>query len=204
METVKLKTSPGDDFEKVAKDAKTIAINQNVDVEFDFNGIICKVYIKTDLKYLYRDYLNAHLMNWKTVGDLCFDEYPPDLKAQLKVKQDESSERQRLKTEAYRKKEAEEKKQFQKLIKGIEFKVKDQKTYDDWKAKNTDGYGSLIFEYAENWAKMLQTKLESKDLEKLIEDFDLQPNYLNITGYQHKMAKDILKECWFYGDKLKE
>ncbi len=200
MKIVKIEASIGSDINNVAKDAKKQAIKESVIVEFDFNGIICKVSKKTNIDYLLRDYVNAHLMKWKTIEGLV--EYSEKLKSEIKLKNEEQLEKSRLETIAYRKKEAEEKLDFQKIIEGVEFKVKDQKYYDDWKGKNKDGYSSVIFEYAENWAKMLQTKLPTNSLRELVEDFDLQPNYLGITGFQHGAAKRILEECWVHGSAL--
>jgi hypothetical protein len=204
MRTIKLETSLGNTIGKVAENAKLKAIEENAIVEFDFNEIVCKVSANTNTDHLVRDYMNAHLMDWKTIGYNCFKEYPTDLKKQIADKQQERKLRHDKEMKAYRQKEADDKKAFQKLIEGVDFKVKDQKAYDSWKAKNTDGYGAVIFEYAENWAKMLQTKLETKPLIELVEDFDLQPNYLGISGFQHGASKQILRECWFYGNELKK
>ncbi|MCG8894768.1 hypothetical protein G1K97_13490 [Tenacibaculum finnmarkense] len=196
MKTIKIEAGLGYNIKDVVEKAKFKAIEENVIIEFDFNGILCKVSEKTNIDYLLRDYSNAHLMEWKTINGL--KEYSEKLKTDIKTKQEERAEKSRLETIAYRKKEAEEKETFQKLIKGIEFKVKNQKEYNDWKDKNKDGYSACIFEYAENWGKMLQTKLPNDNISLLMEDFDLQPNYLGITGFQHGAATQILKKCWAY------
>jgi hypothetical protein len=196
MKTIKLESSLGSSIDTFSKKVKEQAVNENVIIEFDFNGILCRVSKNTNIDYLLRDYGNAHLMKWKTISGLT--EYSEELKSEIKTKQEEQAEKSRLETIAYRKKEAEEKEAFHKLVKDVDFKVKDEKEYKEWKDKNKDGYSACIFEYAENWGKMLQTKLPNDNLSLLMEDFDLQPNYLGITGFQHGAATQILKKCWAY------
>lgn len=38
-------------------------------------------------------------------------------------------------------------------------KLNDIKAYEDWKAKNTDGYGACVFRYLECWANMMEEEM---------------------------------------------
>jgi len=90
-------------------------------------------------------------------------------------------------------------------------KVLDQSIYDDWKAKNTDGYGSACFRFAENWANKLEAEIDKqsgKPVPTVIEEF--AKKYFHdaddegITGFMYGMAVSILSHCWIYGKELRE
>ena len=201
MREIEIKTFAGNHINSVVEEAKVIAIENIAVVVFDFNGILCKVSTGTNAINLIRDYGNAHLMGWKTIGPICL-EYSESLKEDMRIKIEDSAKKAKLERVAYNKKIAEEKRDFQKLIDGVEFKTIDKARYADWKTNNADGYGAVIFEYAENWGKMLQLKLGTKPLKELVEDFNLQPNYLNISGFQHGASTQILKKCWLFGKDM--
>jgi hypothetical protein len=69
--TFKMKTYAGNSFDTVALEAKKMAIEKDAIIKFDFNGILCKVNEFTDLGFLWKDYSNAHLMEWEIVGPNC-------------------------------------------------------------------------------------------------------------------------------------
>src|SRR3954462_12492042 len=95
----KLQTGGGDMFQTVAEKAKRIATSRNCTVEFDFNGILCLVDKETHLDSLYRDYQNAHIMEWKTGGAQCKMWYDADTEIELYTR--------KLKAATERKKEEE-------------------------------------------------------------------------------------------------
>lgn len=84
-------------------------------------------------------------------------------------------------------------------------KVKDVKIYEDWKAKNTDPYGSCIFRYSERWADLMERELENgvriKDVaEKLSHEADTE----GITGFMYGVSVNILSQCWIHGEELRK
>ncbi|UXQ89066.1 hypothetical protein Thu_223 [Bacillus phage Thurquoise] len=84
-------------------------------------------------------------------------------------------------------------------------KVVDEKVYEDWKAKNTDGYGSGIFRYVEKWANLMEAEINKgakvKDIaQKLSHDADTE----GITGFMYGAAVSILSQCWVHGEELKK
>ncbi|AMO25884.1 hypothetical protein Blue_061 [Bacillus phage Deep Blue] len=84
-------------------------------------------------------------------------------------------------------------------------KVVDEKVYEDWKAKNTDGYGSGIFRYVEKWANLMEAEINKgakvKDIaQKLSHDADTE----GITGFMYGAAVSILSQCWEHGGELKK
>jgi len=204
MEIEKLDVNLGYTFNVVADKAKRRAFKKNIIVEFDFNNIICQVSSDTNLKNLERDYSNAHLLGWEIIGHNCVDEYSKELKNEITTAKVLKKEYHDIQLEKLRKKETEDENSFDKLIKGIEFEIEDKEQYNYWKSKNTDPYGNVCFKYAEKWGRRLQLEMKGNyDLEELIRNFDLQPNFMGITGFQHSAAQSILRQSWFYGDELK-
>jgi hypothetical protein len=234
MENIKLETGCGDWFENVAKKAKSMAISAEIRlalqvmlhcphgtetkkqiVEFDFNDVKCLVNQDTNLDWLYKDYCNAHIMEWKEVGPDCKETYKPDVQAELLKRRAAQEEQQRLNDIAWRAKDAENKRQFEEKIKGIKFLVVKKKKYEEWKKTNQNdgtGYGAMIFEYAEGWAKVMQKEfaernIENPDVASMIAHADNCSKLLDfygITGFMYGAAVAILSQHWKYGEALRK
>jgi hypothetical protein len=220
MKTITIKTYGGDRFETVAKNAQLTAINDNCIAEFEFNGVQCLVDSNTNLDWLWRDYNNAHRMEWKTVGTDCLPEYPAEVqkeldrrnkKAEQKAKKEldrrnkKAEQKAKKESDAYNKKANSEKALFDKKTTGIKIDLLDQKAWDDWKVKNTDGYGNAIFEYAEGWAKLMQIEIsKGKSIIQCAEQTSFQLGFLGITGFMYGAAVAILSQCWRHGEELRK
>lgn len=84
-------------------------------------------------------------------------------------------------------------------------RVVDTEVYENWKAKNTDGYGMCIFRYAEKWANLMEAEINKgakvKDVaQKLSHDADTE----GITGFMYGASVGVLSHCWVYGGELKK
>lgn len=87
----------------------------------------------------------------------------------------------------------------------IIMKVKDQKVYDDWKAKNTDGYGMGIFRFAEKWANLMEEKIsEGKSVKDIADKTSNEADTEGITGFMYGAAVSILAQCWEHGEELRK
>lgn len=201
----KLDTSAGNNFSTVAEKAKQIATDKNVKVEFEFNGVTCLVSKDTNLDWLYRDYSNSWTMDWKVVGADCLPAYEPEVQAEFE-RRTKLNEEKRAKQEAeYRAKEEKERAALTEKTEGVEIELSDVDGWNDWKAKNTDGYGAAIFEYAENWAKLMQVEMKSgKKLVECAEPTSFQLGFLGITGFMYGAAVSILAKCWKHGEDLRK
>ena len=83
-------------------------------------------------------------------------------------------------------------------------KVKNIQAYEEWKANNTDPYGSAIFRYAERWADMMEEKIVNGErIEDVAEKLSFKANEECITGFMYGCAVTILSECWIYGEELR-
>lgn len=205
MKTIQIEAGPGTHFNKASQQAKEAVGNDKEKVaEFDFNGITCLVDYQTNLEWLYRDYCNAHRMEWKVVGPHCTATYSNETMLEIDDRNRIASERQAKAHEAQRAKEAEEKRLFEEKTKGISVKWKDDQVYDDWKAKNTDPYGKACFEFAEDWAKLMHYYIDRGEIVKDCADkASHEVAFHSISGAQYGMAKAILYQCWVLGDALK-
>ena len=201
----------GDSFDKVSKKAKAIALGlHNPDgsrqnVEFEFNGVICVVSKDTDLELLYRDYCNAHTMDWKTVGADCVAEYSDEVKKELEKR--ERIAEKKAEAEAIKRQNAEDeqKSDFMDKTRNIEMEFSDKKAWDKGKKINSDGYGGAIYEYAEFWAKLMQVEMsKGKSLKDIAEKTSFELGFLGITGFMYGASVQILSQCWKHGEELRK
>jgi len=87
--------------------------------------------------------------------------------------------------------------------------IKDQKVYDDWKAKNTDGLGSYCFEWAEKIMNVLEKEIEEKKPEnpdhyarERMWKVSNECDSAGATGSMWGCTKSILFNCWKYGGEM--
>ncbi len=203
MEDIALKTMVGDDFKNTSKKAKTMATAKQ-NVQFDFNGILCVVSKKTNTEYLYRDYGNAHLMGWKTIGPDCVKTYPDDVSTQIETKTAEREERSRLRAIELRKEEDEKRTAFEAKIGGIEFDCINKELFDGIVSKNSDSYGAGIVSYATRWARLMQYEImNGQTVASTAKRASHEADIDGITGYMYGAAVSILSQCWAHGEELR-
>lgn len=205
MKNYKLETGCGNCFDNVSQRAKDIAIEKNIVVEFDFNGVKCLVDKNTNLDYLLRDYSNSWTMGWKTVGTKCVAKYDKETQAELERLTKISQERVAKEAEEYRKKEATNKAVFDEKIKGVRLELKNAAYWKESREANTDSYGSAALDYAEGWAKLMQVEIAKGN--RLIDIADTTSHelgFMGITGFMYGCAVNILSTCWIYGEELRK
>jgi len=85
-------------------------------------------------------------------------------------------------------------------------KIVDQSKYDDWKNKNMDDpYGAAIFNYAEAWANLMESKIAAGEaLESIAQQASRDADSEGITGFMYGMAVSVLSQCWEHGEKLRK
>ena len=83
-----------------------------------------------------------------------------------------------------------------------------QEMYVGWKAKNDDdGYGKACFDFAEQWATLMEEKLAAgatiaEVAEACMAEVNNRPGF-GITGYMYGMAVSILAKAWVHGEELR-
>lgn len=204
----KLNAGAGDQFSKVAEKAKEIAKEKGVIVEFDFNEITCLVSDKTVLDWLERDYMNAHIMEWKTIGDDCKMSYDHDTEIELRTRQLERAKRWKKQAEEQAKKDKAEEDIISEQTKGVEIEIVDGKEneYKEYVSKNSnDGYSRAVIDYSEQWAKLMQLEIaKGKTVKECAEPTQKGLGYLGITGFQYGCAVKGLAFFWKHGEDLRK
>lgn len=81
--------------------------------------------------------------------------------------------------------------------------------FDKWLEKNTDAYGRRVFTYARDWANIMEQIFDADtEREHQLKDIISKTSHFcdwdGITGAMYGMAMSILKNCWYYGDLLKD
>jgi hypothetical protein len=205
MGNYKLKTHVGYHIQNVAQQAKDFANENDLVVEFDFNGVQCLVNKQTNADFLVRDFLNAHRMDWKTVGPDCVEVYSPEVEAELARRTEAASIRAIAQRALRDKKDESERALVANTINGVEFAVENEVGYAACKANNTDGYGHGIFEYTEIWARLMQERMSRGDsLIDCAEPTSFMMGYMGITGFMYGAAVSILSKHWKYGELLRK
>lgn len=204
MKKVKLDTSAGDVFSRVAETAKKKATEENCQVEFEFNGVNCLVNSSTNLDWLYRDYSNSWTIGWKEVGPNCLESYPPELQETFDARTKEREEKQALERAEWEAKDKAEREACEREVKGIELEFKDKAGWDNSREVNNDGYGGAAMDYAEVWAKKMQLRISAGETVAECADYSqLGLGYLGITGFQFSCAVGILTQTWKHGEELR-
>lgn len=200
----KLNANAGGSFDVVALKAKRIATEKNVTVEFDFNGVTCLVDKDTNTDWLYRDYSNSWIMDWKVVGPNCLAEYGIKTKAEFEKRRAWEKEKSDALEKAYEIKQAKEKNNFDEKVKGVKLELSDVKGWNKSRKVNSDGYGSAALDYAEGWAKMMQIEIaKGKTIAECYDYSQKELGFLGITGFQFGCAVSILAQTWKHGEELR-
>lgn len=84
-------------------------------------------------------------------------------------------------------------------------KVINKKVWNEYVENNTDFYGKGIIEYAECWANLMETKIESGEkLEDIAYDTSLEADTEGITGFMYGAAVVVLYKVWEHGEQLRK
>ena len=203
---LKLETGCGDRFGTVAKKAQELAVMSCGNaVEFDFNGVLCVVDSETNLDWLFRDYCNAHTMNWETVGAKCVEQYDPAVQKELDKRTAEENAREEERRKKYKLKEEKERAEYEKSVAGVEMEFGNEQMWKDGLDKNVDPYGRCCYDYAEAWAKLMQVQIsKGKTVAQCAEKTSHQLSFFGITGFMYGCAVGILSSCWKHGEELRK
>ena len=72
-------------------------------------------------------------------------------------------------------------------------------------ANNPDAYGNRCFTYADEWAQLMEPKIEAGEkLEDIANKTSHDADTDGITGFMYGMAVSILSDVWIHGDELKQ
>ncbi len=205
MKTFKLESTPGEHIDACIKKAINVAKDKNMVVEFDFNGITILCDKDTFASCISRDYGNAHLMEWKTIGPDSPIEYDAELRVEIAQKKLDYEVKRLEQEKEFRRKDEQERDDFNELVKGVEVEFVNLDEYQKGKDKNTDPYGGAVYEYAEGWAKLMQIEIsKGKKVSDIAEETSFKLGFIGISGFMYGAAVSILSNFWKYGEELRE
>ncbi len=202
---ITLETLPGDNFVDVAKKAKAVAITEQSYVGFNFNGIECRVDEDTNLDWLWRDYSNAHTMDWDRVGPFCDAEYSPDVQAELERKHRKQEEEREARRKAYEIEENNARLALDAKLKGVNVLWKDIDVWNKSLEANADSdYGLAALEYAKSWAKLMQIEIANgRTVQECYQEVQSELDFIGITGFMYGCAVSVLSSAWNWGEELR-
>lgn len=208
METLKLHCYGGESFDGTAKKAKELSKEESQTVEFDFNGIQCLVSEKTVLEWLERDYMNAHTMDWKTIGPDCGMQYDCDTEIELYTRKLQRAKDRKKEMKESDKRDKEERANVDSLLDGILLAIVAGKEgeYAGYVAANSkDGYSRGVVDYAEYWAKLMQKEIATgRQVHEIADECQKPLGFLGITGFMYGCAVKALAHFWIHGEDLRK
>lgn len=201
----KLETGFGGSWNKVAEEAKVIAAEKNLIVEFEFNGVNCLVGKDTNLEWLWRDYTNSWLMGWKEVGHDCVEKYSSEVQSEYDKKKFLQDEKETEQHNAAKLKDDNQRAAYNEKTKGIEIELLDADSWKEYADKNQDPYGKCCVDYAESWAKLMQAAIgNGETIIQCAERTSHELGFYGITGFMYGAAVSMLSQCWKYGEELRK
>lgn len=202
---LRLDTMAGDTWNNVAEEALSKSKGSGRLVVFEFNQVDCYINPKTELELLWRDYSNAHLMEWKEVGPNCLSQYDNETQKELERRVKERAQRQAESQKKYEDKCKRERATFKEKTGGVDIDLIKPDEWKKCKESNSDPYGACAVEYAESWAKLMQVEIsKGNQLKDIAESTSHELGYLGITGFMYGCAVGILSQVWKHGEELRK
>ncbi len=203
-----LDPSIGNEITSTIKTAIADAKANGDECKFDFNGVTVVVSGASDPELIYRDWsrgLSGYLGNNPTIGP-----YPkPQLSdaekasdAEIKSANDKkAAERQA----EYAKKQAAKTITLQgALSMAGPIELIDEKTWNKCKEKNSDPYGGRCVRFAEEWARLMQTRIANGEtVSECAEELSRLADDDGITGFMYGASVSMLAKCWKHGEELR-
>ena len=154
---------------------------------------------------MWRDYLNAYIMGWKTVGANCVEKYDEKTEAELREKTIKQEQERAIREQEYRVKAEREMNEFKKRVEGLVIELSDEDGWNKCKEANQDDYGKGCIDYAEGWALLMQAEIaKGKTIAECGDETQRYLDFMGITGFMYGMAISILAQTWKHGDELRK
>lgn len=117
----------------------------------------------------------------------------------------ESSPEYKQRLEEAKRRDAEKKSQLQSALSSsppMEFS--DEKAWDRFVASNQDPYGGRVVRYAEEWARLMQSRVAAgKTIAECAEETSHLADDDGITGFMYGCAVSVLSNTWRHGEELR-
>lgn len=186
MKTKTITPFIGDTISSACGAAVEIAIQENCNIEFEFNGQKLTASPESDPEQLEQSYSDECERRRR--------EYiaSPEYKAQ---QEDAAS------------KERDRKAKVESILEDgpDEMTLADPEGWERAKEANSDPYGGAVITYAERWARLMEARIaKGERLEDVAEELSFLANEEGISGFMHGAAVATLSHVWIHGKLLRK
>lgn len=176
-------------------------------LRFDFNCITVTVAGDSNATLIRRDWSRA--MDGKTDGDV--GPHPQHVLTADQIARDEQidaeNEARRAVNEAqYRLRAEEDRKEHAAALAAAPVMEREETKWTQGiEAQNGSAYGLATFQFAEDWARLMQARITAgENLSDIADECcTVADKAHGITGFMYGCAVSILAETWIYGDTLR-
>lgn len=208
MQTIRYEAMGGELINNAIKAAIALAKEKHCTVESIFNGVTILVESDSDVGLIMRDWhraLSGYIPS--PVGP-----YPVETLTAAELDSDagiEAKNEARRAAEQAKWAEQEAKDKAAKAAALADAPAMDRdetKWLEGSAAQKDDGYGLAIYDFAQDWARLMQRRIAAG--EKIADIADdccsLADKGVGITGFMYGAAVHVLAGCWKHGDELRE
>jgi len=205
MKELEMESYAGNHIASTIDEAIAMATKRNCIAWFMFNDCKVKVSATTNKELLLRDFDTHYITGWKEIGHDCVAEYSQDLKDEISELEAIRAAKSALSGAEYAHKEGKKRREITHKTQGAEMLFKDKDLWDLGLSKNTDGYGGAIYEFAKNWALLMQVEISNgKAVKDIAGETSSQADTVGLTGFMYGAAVSVLSACWLYGEDLRK
>jgi hypothetical protein len=176
--------------------------------QFDFNGVSVVVAGDSNPDLIYRDWdrgMRGYLGKELSVGP-----YPEPALTAVTMESDAAIQAAKDRVREVREEEARKESAKQKTaLQGAlsvagPIELVDEEGWNKFKANNTDGYGGRVVRYAEEWARLMQTRLANGEtIAQCADELSHLADDDGITGFMYGCAVGTLAKVWKHGEALR-
>jgi hypothetical protein len=191
-------------IEKAITEAKSIGDQ----CQFEFNGVTVVVAGDSDSALIYRDWdrgMRRYLGENPTIGP-----YPKLELSAEEIASDTAIRAEHERLSAIRQEECAKKAREQKaLLDGAlsvagQIELADEAGWKTFVEANKDGYGGRVVRYAEEWARLMQTRIANgKTIPQSADELSHLADDDGITGFMFGCAVGTLAKVWKHGEALR-
>jgi len=176
--------------------------------QFDFNGVSVVVAGDSSPDLMYRDWdrgMRGYLGESPTVGP-----YPEPALTAVTMESDAAIQAARDRVREVREEEARKEVAKQKsLLQGAlsvagPIELADEAGWKTFVEANKDGYGGRVVRYAEEWARLMQTRIANGEtIPQCAQELSHLADDDGITGFMYGCAVSVLAKVWKHGEALR-
>lgn len=180
----------------------------NEQCQFEFNGVTVVVDGSSSNYLIHRDWsrgMRGYLGKNPTVGPFPKQELSPEeLDSDATI--EAQNERRRIEQNALHEKQQRERSLVLQGALGNTgpIELSDPEKWQSFVDSNTDPYGGRCVRYAEEWARLMQVRLESgESIVECADELSHMADDDGITGFMYGAAVSMLAACWKHGEDLR-